>query len=170
MAQQQALTVRANGLLREIRTEVRVRGSAILGQFPLFDTVAIWDTGATNTAISDTLARQMELTPIDKVAVTGVHGTHQRDVFMIDIVLPNHVGFRGWHVTSGDLQDPLGLLIGMDIITLGDFAITNVDGNTVCSFRTPSVGPEIDYVADIEFNKLPRAERRKRMRDSRRKK
>lgn len=40
------------------------------------------------------------------------------------------------------------ILIGMDIITLGDFAITNVGGKTVFSFRTPST-KMIDYVEEI---------------------
>ena len=40
------------------------------------------------------------------------------------------------------------VLIGMDIITLGDFAVTNRDGITVMSFRTPAQG-RIDYVKHI---------------------
>ena len=37
------------------------------------------------------------------------------------------------------------VLIGMDIITLGDFSITNVNGKTVFSFRIPST-ETVDYV------------------------
>ena len=37
------------------------------------------------------------------------------------------------------------VLIGMDIITLGDFSITNVGGKTIFSFRVPST-ETIDYV------------------------
>ena len=39
------------------------------------------------------------------------------------------------------------ILIGMDIIKHGDFSITNVNGKTTFSFRTPSV-KEIDYVKE----------------------
>ena len=43
------------------------------------------------------------------------------------------------------------VLIGMDVICLGDFSITNVGGQTWMSFRTPSC-VAIDYV--VEANKL----------------
>jgi len=37
------------------------------------------------------------------------------------------------HILGSDV------LIGMDVITQGDFAITNKDGMTTFSFRTPSL-------------------------------
>ena len=112
----------------------------------LTDTHALWDTGATATAISDSLAERLNIPPIGKVVVHAAHGPKEVNQYMVDIVLPNKVGFRNWLVTGADLGDSLGILIGMDIITLGDFSITNVNGSTVASFRTPSIGPVIDYV------------------------
>lgn len=50
-------------------------------------------------------------------------------------------------VTGGLLNTDTDFLIGMDIITLGDFAVTNVNGKTVFSFRYPSC-EKIDYVND----------------------
>ena len=43
----------------------------------------------------------------------------------------------------------------MDIITLGDFALTNVNGNTTVSFRIPSV-ETIDYVKEYNQKKNPK--------------
>jgi preprotein translocase subunit SecA len=40
------------------------------------------------------------------------------------------------------------MLIGMDIIARGDFAVTNYDGKTVFSFRMPSV-EQIDFVEQL---------------------
>ena len=37
------------------------------------------------------------------------------------------------HILGGDV------LIGMDVITQGDFAVTNREGRTVFSFRVPSL-------------------------------
>lgn len=37
----------------------------------------------------------------------------------------------------------------MDIITTGDFAITNIGGNTTASFRIPSI-EKIDYAAEAQ--------------------
>jgi hypothetical protein len=42
------------------------------------------------------------------------------------------------------------ILIGMDIITLGDFAITNANHRTVVSFRIPPDTKHIDFVATDE--------------------
>lgn len=58
-------------------------------------------------------------------------------------MLPNNVGIAYVEVTEGDLMGE-DVLIGMDIITRGDFAITNVGGKTTFSFRIPSV-ETIDY-------------------------
>ena len=45
------------------------------------------------------------------------------------------------------------VLIGMDLIGQGDFAITNFEGNTTLSFGMPSC-IEIDFVKEInEYNK-----------------
>jgi hypothetical protein len=45
-------------------------------------------------------------------------------------------------------------IIGMDIITQGDFSITNVGGETCMSFRTPSIR-RVDYVAEAKAPKQP---------------
>jgi len=63
-----------------------------------------------------------------------------------------HLNLRvpGIEVTLGKIHSELGLdcLIGMDIINLGDLAITNFEGKTWLSFRIPSRG-HVDYVAQI---------------------
>ena len=152
---QQALTIDANGKrLRELSCPCQVAISepmlATPSQRTFTDTHALWDTGATNTAISDARAKRLNIPPIGRVTVHGAHGAKAVNQYMVDILLPNRVGFANWLVTGADLGDSLGILIGMDIITLGDFSITNVNGSTLASFRTPSVGPVIDYVKILE--------------------
>lgn len=65
-------------------------------------------------------------------------GVVPTETYVVNIMLPNGVGFANVTVTRGLLSDGADVLIGMDIITRGDFAITNKDGNTVFSFRFPS--------------------------------
>lgn len=148
-----AITVKAErGVLSEIKTTVQVSPTPLSpGPFPpnFRETWALWDTGATNTAISDSLAHDLGLLPIGKADVSGAHGVKTVDVFLVDVLLPNNAGVKSVKVTEAALEEPLGLLIGMDIITLGDFVFTNVNGNSVFSFRIPSRGPEIDFVKDI---------------------
>ena len=54
----------------------------------------------------------------------------------------------GVQVLRGVLEG-CDLLIGMDIINLGDFAITNKDGVTMLSFIMPSLN-HIDFVKLLE--------------------
>ena len=67
-------------------------------------------------------------------------------VYLVNIELPNF-GFLHISVTLGKLPKGSDVLIGMDIITQGDLAITNHNGFTVFTFRCPSDG-KIDFVAE----------------------
>lgn len=64
--------------------------------------------------------------------------------------MPNGVTVKNVLVSCSDLGDDIDVLIGMDIIKHGDFAITNVNGKTTFSFRTPSI-QEIDYVKESKL-------------------
>lgn len=61
--------------------------------------------------------------------------------------LPNDKIIANLTVVGIDFNDDVDVLIGMDIITLGDFALSNFEGKTVFTFRIPSVA-EIDYVEE----------------------
>jgi uncharacterized protein YchJ len=56
-------------------------------------------------------------------------------------------------VTEGTISGG-DVLIGMDIITRGDFAVTNSDGRTTFSYRWPST-KRIDFVKEIKQGKEP---------------
>ena len=107
---------------------------------------AIWDTGATHTTVTTRVATECGLTPTSIADVSGVHGTQRSNVYLIDVYLPNQVAVRGVEAVespslAGGLDD---LLIGMDIIGLGDFAVSNFGGKTTFTFRVPSL-EEIDF-------------------------
>lgn len=115
------------------------------GQEPQFhEFKAIWDTGATASVITQDLVDVCGLKPTGMKEVHGVHGSERVETFLINIGLPNKVAFANVQVTLGKL---LGahMLIGMDIITRGDFSITNVGQRTVFSFRVPSIAT-VDFV------------------------
>jgi hypothetical protein len=68
-------------------------------------------------------------------------------MYLVNFGLPNGVTVSGV-LASGSLHSTeFGALIGMDVICVGDFAITNGGGVTYCSFRIPP-GTRIDYVSD----------------------
>ena len=76
--------------------------------------------------------------------VTGVHGPQQAETYLVNILLPNKVGCTSVRVTKGSFASG-DVLIGMDIISKGDFAVTNYEGITKFSFRVPSM-EHIDFV------------------------
>ena len=113
---------------------------------------AIWDTGATATVITKAVVDGLGLQPSGKVTVQGVGpagmpAQHLCDTYLVNIYLPNNVAIMGVRVSENSLAG-CDVLIGMDIIGEGDFAITNHEGRTTWTFRTPSC-EEIDFVAEI---------------------
>lgn len=115
---------------------------------------SLWDTGATNSAISQKVVDECSLKPIGVVNVSHAGGISQHYTYLVNIFLRNHVGVSNIRVTQANLDPSTDILIGMDIITLGDFAITNVNGETVFSFRTPSVEC-IDFTKPNQFTNDP---------------
>lgn len=113
----------------------------------MYPFVAIWDTGATNSAITPKVVAACGLQSIGVQGVSYANGTTSEvEVFLVNIMLPSEVGFYELRVTLGDL-DSADMLIGMDIINQGDFAVTNSDNRTKFSFRVPSQA-DIDFVEE----------------------
>ena len=75
--------------------------------------------------------------------------------YMIDMHLPPSMRFPDLEVTLGELAG-IDVLIGMDVIGCGDFAVTNHKSGTVFTFRTPSLA-RIDFVKQTHSgNAIPR--------------
>jgi hypothetical protein len=109
---------------------------------------ALWDTGATNSCITAPTAKSLGLRPTGSAVVYHVDGSCTRTTYLVNMMLPNRVGAAGVRVTECDtVAGDFGVIIGMDIISSGDFSITNVGAKTCVSFRMPSL-EEVDYVAE----------------------
>lgn len=120
---------------------------------PRFPYHAIWDTGATMSVISERVAEVCRAPQVAETPVQGVHGIAQRPVHLITLELPNGIMIPALRVIAADLGDA-EVLIGMDVITRGDLAVTNADGFTQFSFRTPSQG-HIDFTAESDPGRRP---------------
>jgi len=130
----QAFTLTANsGLLNAIYTDIQVMAEGKQAQIR-----AVWDSGATTTCISKNVAEKLGLKPIGISRHHTAAGIVDCNDYIIDILLPNRIVIGGVRVSDFDGNDGLGALIGMDIITIGDFSITNAGKRTVVSFRVPS--------------------------------
>lgn len=104
---------------------------------------AIWDTGAMSTTISPQLAHKLGLASFGMVKMRHANGEAIVDTHVVNLLLPNKMGVKTLPVMEGAMTD-VDLLIGMDVITLCDFAITNKEGKTIFSFDIPSCH-ETDY-------------------------
>jgi hypothetical protein len=146
-----ALTLRAPGIARNIIIPVVINQSeSLCRKFGLdkieADVYALLDTGATNTSISDTLAARLRLKPVGRYKVEAAGGVHMAAAYSIDVLFRNMVSFANIRAAAFVKNDQFDIIIGMDIITLGDLAITNANNKTVVSFRIPPDTEHIDYV------------------------
>ena len=110
---------------------------------------ALWDTGASNSCISRSVIDTLKLIPTGSEIVTTPSGAAIMDVFLVDIELPNNITVTNVPVCGSEIgEQGLEILIGMDIIRLGSFAVSNYNGHPAFTFRVPS-NRKIDFVADI---------------------
>ena len=96
---------------------------------------ALWDTGAIYSVISKSLADKLGLFPTDTQRAYTAQGFYETSIYRVDIMLPNNMVVKGLQIGDGEFQG-FDFLIGMDVISLGDFHLTN-DSNTVFKFVIP---------------------------------
>ena len=156
MGNSRSFTASGDGLVNVLKTKCGVCKAFNPidgGKYPeIVNFTGLWDTGATNTVITKEVAERLGLAPISKTKVYHANGESIVNVYAINLFLPNQVGFQFIRVTEGNLNGT-DLLIGMDIINKGDFAITNFGGKTKFSFRVPS-STEIDFVEEDNKERL----------------
>lgn len=110
---------------------------------------AIWDTGATGSVITQKIVDNLSLKPTGMSHVHTANGLTVQNTYIVDISLPNKLLGKDVTVTAAAaLSSECEVLIGMDLIGLGDFFITNYEGKTCMSFRFP-------YCHEIDYAKVP---------------
>lgn len=148
-----AFTQKHNGLANRIITDVRISEAFDPKNQPakpnLFDTKALWDTGATHSVITEATAKSLGLFPTGKSLVHHAGGKGDFNTYVVNFFLPNRVAIIGVRVTGAPHLENCGAIIGMDIIMGGDMSISNHNGQTWFTFRWPSYGA-VDYVADFD--------------------
>lgn len=90
---------------------------------------ALWDTGATCSCISEKVVRDLNLPIISKQEIKGATGAATKNVHVVEIFLPNNLRIEKVKAICADIND-FDVLIGMDIISLGDFIISNFNRQT----------------------------------------
>jgi predicted aspartyl protease len=155
---QHAFTIRYGGLTNVIFIGVGVCQPVAIEEvqaqkIKVDNYIAIWDTGATHSAITKKIADSLGLIPTGVREIRHANGKSAKNTYLVNIGLPNGLMINNVRVTEVDLipdgnipdEKQPQLLIGMDIIGMGDFSVTNFNGKTTVSFRMPS-SEEIDFV------------------------
>jgi hypothetical protein len=147
-------TVPTGGLslaLENVCTVSALPNRELPGRLPVSRRVlAQWDTGAERSMISEKIARELGLEPIGREEVYNAGGCVEVNLYDVNITLPNGRKFLGWTV-YGTILHRIELLVGMDIMSYGDFAVTNKDERTKFSFQMPSTH-DIDFLQEIKNN------------------
>lgn len=87
---------------------------------------AIWDSGATSSMISATIAKKLQLQPQGTIQIAGVHGVQNAKCYFVDILFENGFCIPKIKVSEGSNFGGFDLLVGMDIIGNG---ILHIDGS-----------------------------------------
>ena len=142
--------IKKHGVIaNRLKTEVEVKYNGNAARI-----IALWDTGATNTCISDELVSKLSLKYTGEVEIHCPAGSSMQKTYLIDLILPNDVEVNKLMVIDSDIgKQDIDMLIGMDIICRGDFAVSNYDNKTAFTFRIPSE-KKIDYVLETRISNL----------------
>ena len=101
---------------------------------------ALWDTGSDFTAITKKVVDDLKLRAIREIPVNTANGMMMSKEYVINVILPDNIS-KLVRATECIMNDDTDILIGMDIITDGDFAISSdVQGNMYFAYRSPSEG------------------------------
>jgi hypothetical protein len=115
-----------------------------------FNARAIWDTGAMRSVITPEVVKSLNQPYVDFITVTGVNNVSRAPVVVVSVILPNSIRITGLKAVVCDMRQGIDMLIGMDIISMGDLAISNGGDKTFFSFAIPPFPGRIDFVDKVE--------------------
>ncbi len=138
-----------DGIARELKSRAAI-SDPLTGERLSLDRV-IWDTGATSSVINLGIADQLGLIPTGQTIVTTANGEAIANTYVINIDLPpldqpQKVRILNINAPEANLGPSTEMLIGMDVISLGDFTVQNCDGETHFSLCLPPFANKYDMV------------------------
>jgi predicted aspartyl protease len=131
-----SFTILNQGISNILTNDVSIVPSADESTKPVV-AKALWDTGAMCTVVSNDVADKLNLKQVSIEVISTPSGTMQTKMFVVDLILPNDIKIKQVQVL-GAYPSSCDVLIGMDVIGLGDFAVTNFLNQTAFSFQIPS--------------------------------
>jgi hypothetical protein len=139
-----AYDIEYSHIVREIKTPLSIYSSRNSTEDKMIKTDAIWDTGATHSVFSSKIVQELGLISVDKWTAGGINQVIKTDIVIATIILPNGFQLTEKRFAICDIPGT-DVLIGMDIISMGDFVITNAKGKTMFSFVIPTLNNKISF-------------------------
>lgn len=93
----------------------------------------MWDTGSNATIISSRLAKRLGVEVFGKGGMDGIGGATEGNTYLLHVLLPTGDAITYTEVIEYDFDD-YDAIIGMDIITRGDFRLDSSKGETIFTF------------------------------------
>lgn len=102
---------------------------------------AQWDTGAQRTCISQKVVCELPLVQFGCIRLTSPAGEECVPTYKVELRLPNGVHIVNYEVPLARFDDgDVDVLIGLDVITNGEFAVGYDGKRTQFTFRVPAEG------------------------------
>jgi hypothetical protein len=115
---------------------------------------ALWDTGATLTVIKPKLRDMLKLRMVranSSATIAGLGGIFNADYTVVTLRLRNNFEINWCPVYVVDYTVDVDIIIGMDIIGMGDLVISNTSKKTMFSFIMPSLPERLDLTEKAYF-------------------
>ena len=98
---------------------------------------AMWDTGSNATILSTKLISELRPERFGQGGMTGIGGQSEGDTYLVHVSLPTGDVITYQEVYEANLGD-YDAIIGMDIITRGNFHLDCDYGEILLSFELPN--------------------------------
>ena len=97
----------------------------------------MWDTGSNATILSTALIRELQPEQFGQGGMVGIGGESEGSTYLMHVCLPTGDVITYQEVYAAELTG-CDAIIGMDIITLGDFHLDLCQGETSFTFSLPN--------------------------------
>jgi len=150
MLEYRAFTVLFDKITNELTSPIKIWSGLVTGK-PVnttpIEATALWDTGAIVTCIKPWLKDKLNLRLLNtQTLLAGVGGEINAHITLVNIQLMCDVEIYDCPVYVADFPGDEDILIGMDIINMGDFVVCDTDGKTSFSFTIPPLPERTNFV------------------------
>jgi predicted aspartyl protease len=97
------------------------------------------------SVVSPEIAEKLKLDIVDTIQIVGINGESLAEVAVLSIHFPNGAVIEDVRVAICSMSPGNEMIIGMDVITQMDIAITNGGEQTQLSFAIPPFENRIDF-------------------------